>query len=58
MDKQSAAARRSELLYINTMPSLEKENLKLIREMDESISDTKSDPCTTNQDYHKGAYQN
>ena len=40
MDKQSALARRSDLLYPQ---SQDKDDLKQIRELDESISDTKSD---------------
>ena len=39
MDKQSALARRSELLYPQ---SADKDDLKQIREQDESVSDTKS----------------
>ena len=40
MDKKSALARRSDLLHPQ---SQDKDDLKQIREMDESISDTKSD---------------
>lgn len=50
MDKQSAAARRSELLYPSRVASLEKDNLRLIRELDESVSDTGSDPYAKNED--------
>lgn len=43
---------------MNTVPNLEKDDLKLIREIDESLADSESNSYTEKRKHHPQVYQN